>query len=555
MRQSPAEAVDLHRRAAQWYFTNDLPEPAMHHAVASEDPQLVIQIGERYFELKLMSGEFDLLQRWLAAIPGHWQNEYPALGLGRAAFLIFTGAFDDCSRCLDDLELTLAPVESEQARWLMARVTAVRCALACIYNDLARAETLAASALQALPAVDHATRAMIHQALGDTYRRNGHWQAARDRYLAALTLVHDSAFRIRSVHVLGALADLELHQGRLRAAAAYWAKALAGGQASDTWGKFPLPLLGWVYIRLGEIAYEWNELGRASDYLARGLERVELGGDARARLAGYVITGRLKLTAGEMAAASECLERARGVVESAPFPEWMERLERLQIEYWLAQGQLRTVVDWADRQLPAPRSVAQTDSETGHLALARVLIVIGDTSSVAKALAILQRLLPTADLEGRAAVQIEALILMALIRWRKVERADAMADLERALRLAEPEGYVRLFADLGLPVARLLQEAWSRGVMPDYTGKLLAAFSADAGLPASQEGPLPEPLTRREREILAMVAAGLTNREIAEKLVLSAETVKKHAGMIYSKLGVSNRTQAAARARTLGLLD
>jgi LuxR family maltose regulon positive regulatory protein len=131
---------------------------------------------------------------------------------------------------------------------------------------------------------------------------------------------------------------------------------------------------------------------------------------------------------------------------------------------------------------------------------------------------------------------------------------DALTSLEHALRLAEPEGYVRLFADFGLPLARLLQEARSRAVLPEYVTMLLAACGADLALPAFAEQVLSEPLSRREQEILELMAAGLTNREIADKLVISPETVKKHAGNIYGKLGVRSRREAATRAREWALL-
>jgi LuxR family maltose regulon positive regulatory protein len=130
-----------------------------------------------------------------------------------------------------------------------------------------------------------------------------------------------------------------------------------------------------------------------------------------------------------------------------------------------------------------------------------------------------------------------------------------MSSLEHALRLAEPEGYVRRFADLGLPMARLLQEARTRQVMPDYVETLLEAFGAEVSLPEPFGGALPEPLTDREQEVLELMAAGLTNREIAEQLVISPGTVKKHTGNIYGKLDVGSRTEAAARARELDLLD
>jgi LuxR family maltose regulon positive regulatory protein len=267
-----------------------------------------------------------------------------------------------------------------------------------------------------------------------------------------------------------------------------------------------------------------------------------------------VIAGRLKLTIGEIAAATEYLERGRPLVENAPLPHWIARLDRLQLELWLAQDRLRTAVNWADEMLQGDELKGRLESQEAHLAMARVLIVKGDAPSLVRALALLKRLLQSAEAEGRTAIIIEALALQALAEWQRGEQAGAMTALERALRTAEPEGYVRLFADLGLPMARLLQEARSRNVVPDYVAKLLSAFGGGLTFPASAERLLPEPLTPREQEVLQLVAAGLTNREIAGRLVVSAETVKKHVGNLCAKLGVGNRTEAAARARQLDLL-
>jgi LuxR family maltose regulon positive regulatory protein len=166
----------------------------------------------------------------------------------------------------------------------------------------------------------------------------------------------------------------------------------------------------------------------------------------------------------------------------------------------------------------------------------------------------LDRLLQTAVAEGRMGVQIEALTLRAAALWESGDSAGAMIGFERALRLAEPEGYRRLFLDLGRPVVRLLQEARSRGVMPEYVANLLAACGEDLATPGGS-GPLPEPLSAREREIIQLIAAGLTNREIAERLTISPETVKKHTANIFGKLGVSHRTAAVARARALDLFS
>jgi LuxR family maltose regulon positive regulatory protein len=495
------------------------------------------------------------VERWLASIPEAWYSSHPALGIAQVAFLLFTGAYDAGARSLDGVEQRLVVAESEDRQWQLARVTAVRCFIACFENDLAAAETFADQGLRDLPEDDLAFRADIYHALGDTYRGSGRWEEARASYLNVLDLTLTPVFRIRSAHVFGALADLELQRGRLRDAAAYWRKALAVIRDRTTWGSFPLPMIGWVYIRMGEILYEWNELEAVNEHLSEGVERAELGGDVRAMIAAYLLAGRLKLTAGDITAAEEYLARARPLVENTEFPDWIGRFGRLQLELWLAQNRLRAAADWADAVLRGGAHAGHVESETAQLAMARVLIVKGDTQSFDRARALLEHLMAAAEAEGRMSVQIEALALQALAHWRRGEQAGALTTLERALRLAEPEGYVRLFADLGLPMARLLQEARSRAVLPEYVEKLLTAFASEPSIADLPAAALPERLTPREQEVLEHLAAGLTNSEIAEALVVSPETVKKHTSSIYGKLGVSNRTTAVTKARDLALLD
>jgi LuxR family maltose regulon positive regulatory protein len=552
-RRYPDQVAELHHRAGRWHLAHGLPEPAFQHAVAGNDPELVIQILEAYLDAKLNSGEFSLVERWLDSLPAQWQADYPLLGLARAGLLAFTGALDGCVRCVDEVEQRLLSLEREATRGQLARVTAVRCAIACFQNDLAQAETYADQALRDL-AADDFFRAAVYGALGDTYRRNGRWEESRACYLRALDAGHGPTFQVQSVHAFGALADLQLRQGRLRDAAAYWRKALAGIQDRATWGSFPLPLIGWVYLRMGEILYEWNELEAANDHLAQGLARAELGGDVRAVIAAYLLAGRLKLAAGEISAAEAYLERARPLVRNAAFPDWTGRFGRLQLECWLAQNRLRAAIDWADALLHGDASEGQVESETAQLAMTRALIVKGDTPSLDRARGLLARLSATVEAQGRAGVIVEALALQALAHGRRGDHVGALAALERALRLAEPEGYVRLFTDLGLPMARLLQEARSRAVLPEYIGTLLAAFTAERLIADTSAEALPERLTPREQEVLALVAAGLTNSEIATQLVISVETVRKHVGNLCAKLGVSNRTKAVARARELDLL-
>jgi LuxR family maltose regulon positive regulatory protein len=554
-RHQPEQVGDLHRRAARWYLDNDFPEEAFHHAVAGDDLDLGVRIFDRYANAKLQGGEYSVLQRWLDSLPVTWYVSYPAFDLARAGLLAFSGALDACMRCVDDVEQKLARADGDDARRQLAKVTAIRCAIACMQNDLTQAEAYADRALRDLPEEDLGFRPLIYGALGDSYRQQGRWSDAKACYLKTLGFRDAPVFRVESAHMFGALADLELRQGHLGDAAAYWSKALAAIQDRENWGRIPLPVIGWVYLRVGELQYERNELPEAWDHLSRGLERAELGGDVRAMIAGYLIAGRLKLTEGDVDAATAYLERARPLLEQAPFPDWTSRFERYQLDLWLAQGRLRAAVAWVDETLTTGVLEARSESEVAQLALTRVLIVKGDAPARDRALALLTRLLRDAEAEGRAGVQIEALALRALAHWQSGDRAGAMVSLERAPRLAEPEGYVRLFADLGHPMSRLLQEARSRDVMPDYVARLLAACGADLANAALTTGTPSEPLSVREQEVLKLIAAGLTNREIAETLSISPETVKKHTGSIYGKLGVRGRTEAALRAGRLDVLD
>lgn len=554
----PTELVPRHRRAAQWYLAHNLPEPAFRHALAGESGDLMVQIFERYFVLKLFSGEISVVQRWLDALPQSWEASYVQLSLFRAMVPFFTGEIEAFVRNLDEVERRVRAAADDDTRLHLARVMAMRCFAACYNNDLVPAEVFAFQALQELPDEEIDLRQGVNGSLGDIYRRHGRWEEARACYLKSLnrtlTTHEKDMYQIQSVEALGALADLDLIQGRLQGAATYWRQALEIIGEREDWGGFPLPLIGWVCTRLGEILYEWNQLDEANQYLARGLQRSELGGDVRGMIAGYLLAARLKLTAGDLAASGDYLERARPLLRNAAFPDWSGRFGRMRLEFLLAHHRLHAAVEWADEMMRSDGREEGPDSEAARWAMARALVAEGNNASLTRALALLDRILPAASEEGRIGVAIEALALRCLIHWRRGEQAIALSDLERALRLAEPEGYLRLFADLGLPMARLLQEARSRNVRREYVEKLLVAFRDDSLLSTSTPGTLPEPLSQREQEVLRLMVAGLTNREIAETLVISPETVKKHTGSIYTKLGVGNRTEAAARARELDLL-
>lgn len=551
----PDEVAKLHRRAARWHLEMSLPDAAFRHALAAGDDEMGSEICDRYMNELLNTGQLRMLGRWLAEIPDSWRDKHAIIGLADAGLLLMTGAYEAAISRIDAIERQLRSSPSGGPPWQLARVSAIRCFIACFQNDVEGAESFADQALQDLLPDDDTFRADIHHALGDTYRRNGRWDDARAAYLRVFDVPLGRGSSYHAAHVYGGLADLELLRGRLQAAFSYWSRALSAIRKPESRGLFPLPLIGWVDVRLGEILYERNDLVVAREYLERGMQSSGLGGEVRATIAGAVSMARLHLTEGDAAAALSVLEQAGSMVESAAFPDWVARFERCQVEIWLVQGKLRYAVHWAEKMLVDPRKPEVIDRELAHLAVARVFVAKGDRDALGRASALLEGVLQSAEADGRGAVQIEGLALRALLDQGRGHEAAAMTSLEHALRLAEPEGYCRLFVDLGLPMARLLQGARARHVMPGYVDALLAAFGTTA--PADITGPraLPGPLSPRERDVLQLVAAGLTNEEIAGKLFISPGTVKKHTGSIYGKLGVGNRTEAAARARELDVLD
>jgi LuxR family maltose regulon positive regulatory protein len=222
-------------------------------------------------------------------------------------------------------------------------------------------------------------------------------------------------------------------------------------------------------------------------------------------------------------------------------------------------------LDWArERGLSVDDDLSYLH-EFEHITLARVLIGRYKHGRVEraihKAMGLLERLLKAAEEGKRTGSVIEILVLQALAHEAQGDASPALVPLERALTLAEPEGYIRIFVDEGPPMARLLYEALSQGISPNYAQRLLRAFPVEepeqaySSKPQAPKSEWVEPLSKREIEVLQLISEGLTNQEIATRLYLSLHTVKVHARNIYGKLGVKNRTQAAARGKALGILS
>jgi LuxR family maltose regulon positive regulatory protein len=405
-------------------------------------------------------------------------------------------------------------------------------------------------------------RGMALSGLGMAHVLNGDFEAAVRAFEESAQLGQRIGNIMFAVGALCNLGGLCRERGQLRQAQAIYRRAL--DFATDERGR-RLPAASRALFGLSDLLREWNDLDTAARLVE---ESLALSYGQMADLASCLHLAHIKQAQGDVSGANQVMENARQLktgFEAGRLGDFL--VEVSQARLWIEQGSLDAVLDWARQRglYRDARTSASTNERTDtpraydireieYLILARIYVAQGRSE---EALEIIDILLQAAQEQGRERRMIEMLNLKALALQAQGSTGEALAVIERSLSMAEPEGFTRIFLDEGPPMARLLYQAASHGIAPGYTGSLLAAFpvARPAAAVQSLHGEMVEPLSDREMEVLQLIAAGASNPEIAYKLVISVFTVKKHITNILGKLAVTNRTQAAARARELGLIE
>jgi LuxR family maltose regulon positive regulatory protein len=306
----------------------------------------------------------------------------------------------------------------------------------------------------------------------------------------------------------------------------------------------PLPIACEAHLGLARICYEWNDLDEASQHGQQSIHLARQIENNDRVVACEVFLARLNLAQGDAAGAAALLAEASQTVRQQNFVYRLPEVTAAQVLTLLRQGHLAAAAHLAQaHDLP--------------ISQARVHLAQGDPSA---ALAVLSSWRQQIEARGWEDERLRVLVLQAVALHMNGEKDQAVQLLSDALAIASPSGFIRLFVDEGLPISRLLSEAAARGVMPDYLGKVLAVLKAeeqkreDTSSRPPPAQPLIEPLSHRELAVLHLIAQGLSNQEICERLFLALDTVKGHNRNIFDKLQVQRRTEAVARARALGLL-
>jgi len=574
----PEVVPDLHRRASVWYeyraasLGDSGPmTSAIEHAFAAGDFERSADLIMQVSEATLGQTHVATFLNWVSRLPDDVVRARPTLSFYHAFALLLNGyPLDAVEARLQDVGRDMDFVDSRKA--------ALGALIAMSQGDFSKAIELSQQTLQWLPEGDWYWRSLVTWIL-NLSRSEGSDLSSRSQALdEVVRMGQETGNPAVTVVALCYQADLCLRQGKLHKAKTLYERALAS--ATDKGGR-TLPVAGEAILGLGELYREWNDFETATRYLEEGLELTEQWRRIEA-LPGYFSLARVRQAQGDAEGAQDAIQKAMRLAEqfdAARWDDWLVALEQARL--WLAQGNTGAAKRWVeerglDTEIDPARPADEEDAVSQHLRkykhllLARVLLAQDRQED---ALSLLESLQQQMEREGRTGMVIEILLLKALAfsqipaRGRTQEDVDqAITALERALSLAEPEGYVRLFIDEGARMGALLRQAATRGIAVDYVRQLLAALEGENEEERPSTEPLPsslvpglssslvEPLSERELEVLRLIAAGLSNREIAQDLIVAVSTVKTHVHNIYGKLGVAKRTQAVARARELNLL-
>ncbi|MCB0128478.1 MAG: hypothetical protein KDE58_39700, partial [Caldilineaceae bacterium] len=578
-----ARVAQYHQRASIWFEAHGLTVDALRHALAAEDFARTANLLECTWRAMDDSRQSARWLRWVQQLPAELIRARPVLSAACGWALLDSGALEAADthlrdaerwqrrvteRAEDAQEATAAMVvaDQEELQALPATIAAARTYYALALGDLAGTQAYAQQALALLPADNYLRRGVPAALLGLAYWTSGDLALAQRTFAEAMVSFQKAGNTLFAITGTYILADMLRVQGQLHRAIEICQQSL---QWTAAQGELVRRGSADLYTGLSELACEQGDLATALAHLQRSAALGEQAPLPRWRYRWSLAQASLKQAQGELDGALAVLAEAEQAYVRGPVPD-VRPLAAQKARVWILQGRLTAAVAWAQEQGLSADDDLRYLREYEHITLARLLIARyrseRATPLLDDALTLLTRLLAAAEAGKRMGSVIEILLLQALAHAAKDNCAAAQPPLQRALLLAEPEGYVRLFANEGVALARLLAEIPPEDVTPDYIARVLTAVGVkaapkDAVPPQPAPGssptaqPLIEPLSERELEVLHLVAQGLSNREISERLFIALNTVKGHNRVIFGKLQVSRRTEAVARARELGLVQ
>lgn len=569
--------LTLHHRASLWYAQHNQTTEAILHALHGHQWQLAADLIERISLLSFTWGASEyklfLLRQWLKELPEEVVNSRPRLCLACAHLLWAVGSGSMLEGWLDAAEMTLTallttqshehapPITSskngrQELENLLGEVFATRAYLQSYYKEDGQAVLLLCQqALTLLSTENLLVRVLISWAqLRTCYAStiNDALAAIKNGHQAD-SLAQATGHTALSITAMGMTASYMINAGRLHEA---WRMIQQAIQMGTQPGGILLPEAGWTSVWRADILHAWNRLDTAYSLVQEGLSLCKQTASLSTLnylLYGYAVLLRISLSRGNLDVAHSTYQHFEhlGTKMNEPTYRYHHSLFITidQVRLWLTCGELDRATHWMRKLDVIEQQGLPFARERQQVACVRILLA---KQQPTLALERLEPVLQRATNGQRRGHVIEILILQALAQQMCQQETQALKALSEAIRLGEPEGYIRSFVDEGLPMATLLsqlrEEQRQQGPTP-YLDTLLVAF------PQQNKTQPEELLSRRELEVLQLLARGSSNQEIAQELVITIDTVKRHIRHILAKLGVQNRIQATRRAQKLNLLS
>ncbi|MCB8945097.1 MAG: helix-turn-helix transcriptional regulator [Ardenticatenaceae bacterium] len=567
MAEQPQQVATLHRRASEWYENNGSLADAIRHALTGTDFERAASLIERSVPEMGQTRQESTLLGWFQALPEKLLQDRPVLSVHYAGALLQNGHLDgvesllrNAQRWLDNpTDIRKQPIygDEEGFQRLPGSVAMYQAGIALMQGDVVNTIRYAQQVLEIAPEDDNFLYGAASSLLGLAFWTSADLEKAYQMFADGMAYLQRAGFISDVVGGSVTLADIRIAQGRLREAMSIYKHGL---QLATKQGRPALRGAADMHVGMSEIYRDQNDLSAARQHLLKSQELGELNGLPKNPFRWRVALARIREAEGDLEGAFDLLEEAAPLYVSDFSPNFRP-IQALKTRVRIAQGRLDEALSWARQQGVSVEDDLSYLREFEHITLARLLLAQRgngrNQNTLHKATALLDRLLKFAEEGGRIGVVIEILILLALAHQLQTDTPTALGLLERALKLAEPEGYVRTFLDEGPPMMELLHEAAIHGIMPGYTQKLLEAFTKEhfssESNPAAPQ-PLIEPLSQRELDILRLFPTELSGPEIADELVIALSTVRTHTKGIYSKLNVNSRRAAVKRAIELGLI-
>jgi ATP-dependent transcriptional regulator len=565
--QHPQVIPTLYLRASQWYAQQGQSDEAIQYALRAKNWERVADLIEVFFRhLIWKPGAVSMMRRWIELLPQEIHYLHPHIGLFAAWILYLSDQLKESAPWLDIAETILnATVPHlddaeaiQKARHQRAEIIARRAIIAGTYGDSQRASELCHQALALLLEQDHYEHALVATAQALIWLTSGNAKATAEGILEASQHYQLSDVIAGKITFLCLTSFYVRMQGKLQQAE----EILAQARDVQSSASILSDLIGIVFVHQSALLYERNQVEAAMDLVLQGRHLIEQTGSIFFVDQAYLSLFRIYLARKELSAAENILSQLVHLPSFRNNPyrlAWQTAVE--QVRLWLAQDKLSVASRWCEEQVNKEQQLPSFAQERIAVACVRVHLA---EHHVDKALALLHTWLPHASAGERWEHVLEMRLLEALAYQMAGKEREALAALAVAVQLAEPEGYIRHFVDEGPQLATLLaryRELVHRQRSTTYLDTLLAAFSPSATVVQASPTAVHvaeafvDQLSEREQEVLHLLAQGASNQEIAQTLFITLSTSKQHVHSILSKLGVGNRTQAVARARTLGLLS